>query len=128
MKSADHGSAAVDFVMVGALVTMMFLAVLQLGVDFYVRNVLAACVADGARYAANANVANPAAGAAEANREITKSLGSTYATAFAPAQQAEVDGAQVVTIRIRTRLPLLAWFLPAGPVVHASGHALLEPR
>jgi Flp pilus assembly protein TadG len=126
--SGDHGSAAVDFVLVGTLVTLLFLALLQLGVDFYVRNVLAACVADGARYAANADVADPSAGAAQANEEIRHALGSSYATAYAPARQDRADGAAVVTIEIDARLPLLAWFLPAGPTVHATGHALLEPR
>jgi len=124
----DGGSAAVDFVLVGVLVTFLFLAVLQVGIDFYVRDVLEACAADGARYAANADVADPAAGAEQANEEITRALGAAYATAYAPAAQAQVDGAAVVTVRVDARLPLLAWFLPVGPAVHATGHALLEPR
>jgi hypothetical protein len=118
----------VDFVLVGALVTLMFIALLQLGVDYYVHNVLVACVSDGARYGANANVADPAAGASEANQEITAALGSSYATAYAPQQQDRVDGSPVVTIDVRVRLPLLAWFLPVGPTVHATGHALMEPH
>jgi hypothetical protein len=126
--TADAGSAPVDFVLVGVLVTVMFMALLQLGVDYYVRNVLAACVADGARYGANADVADPTAGAAQANQEITRALGASYATAYAPEQQDRIDGAAVVTIEIRARLPLLAWFLPVGPAVHATGHALMEPR
>jgi TadE-like protein len=127
-EAADAGSAPVDFVLVGVLVTLMFMALLQVGVDYYVRNVLAACVADGARYGANADVADPTAGAAQANQEITRALGASYATAYAPEQQDRIDGAAVVTIDIRARLPLLAWFLPVGPVVHATGHALMEPR
>jgi Flp pilus assembly protein TadG len=123
---ADDGSAPVDFVLVGVLVTLLFMGLLQLGVDFYVRNVLAACVSDGARYGANADVANPAAGAAKANQEIAGALGSSYATAYAPQSQDRVDGAAVVTVDVRVRLPLLAWFLPFGPTVQASGHALLE--
>jgi TadE-like protein len=126
--AADRGSAPVDFVLVGTLVTLLFLALLQLGVDLYVRNVLAACVADGARYGANANVASANAGAAAANREIKRALGGSYATAYAPNSQATDNGVPVVTVDVRVRLPLLAWFLPAGPVVRASGHALLEPR
>jgi hypothetical protein len=122
----DGGSAPVDFVMVGVLVTFLFIGLLQLGVDFYVRNVLAACVSDGARYGANADVADPAAGAAKANQEITGALGSSYATAYAPTPQDEVDGAAVVTIDVHVRLPLLAWFLPVGPTVRVSGHALME--
>ncbi|HTR71057.1 MAG TPA: TadE family protein [Mycobacteriales bacterium] len=125
---ADRGSAPVDFALVGTLVVLLFLAVIQLGVDLYVRNVLAACVADGARYGANANVASATAGAAAANREITQALGSRYAEAYAPPSQATDDGVPVVTVAVQVRLPLLAWFLPAGPVVRASGHALLEPR
>lgn len=127
-RGADRGSAAVDFVLVGVLVTFLFLALLQLGIDFYVRNVLAACVADGARYGANSDVADPADGAVEANQEITRALGASYATAFAPAGQDRVDGAPVVTVEVRTRLPLLAWFLPVGPSVRATGHSLMEPR
>jgi hypothetical protein len=124
----DRGSAPVDFVLVGALVTLMFMALLQLGVDYYVRNVLAACVADGARYGANADVADPTAGAAQANQEIGRALGSSYATAYAPLRQGSVDGAPVVTVEVRTRLPLLAWFLPVGPTVHATGQTLMEPH
>jgi hypothetical protein len=123
---ADAGSAPVDFVLVGVLVTLMFVALLQLGVDYYVRNVLAACVADGARYGANADVADPDAGAAEANQEIARSLGSSFATAYAPARQDSVDGEAVVTVDVHARLPLLAWFLPVGPSVSATGHALME--
>jgi Flp pilus assembly protein TadG len=124
----DAGSAPVDFVLVGVLVTLLFLAIVQLGIDFYVRNVLAACVADGARYGANSDIASPAAGAVAANQEITRALGSSYATAYAPSRQDAVDGAPVVTVELRVRLPLLAWFLPAGPMVDATGHALLEPQ
>ena len=76
---ADNGSAPVDFVLVGSWVTLLFLGLLQLGIDYHVRNVLAACVADGARYGANADVASPDAGATRANTEIRQALGSSYA-------------------------------------------------
>jgi len=109
------------------MVTLLFLAVLQLGLDYHVRNVLAACVADGARYGANADVASASAGADAANREINDALGPAYANATAARSQDEVDGQPVVTIEVSARLPLLAWFLPIGPTVHATGHALLEP-
>jgi hypothetical protein len=118
----------VDFVLVGSMVTLLFLAVLQLGIDYHVRNVLAACVADGARYGANADVASPAAGADAANREISTALSPAYAHAVAARRQDEVDGQPVVTVEVTARLPLLAWFLPIGPTVHATGHALLEPN
>lgn len=124
----DRGSAAVDFVLVGSLVTLMFLAVVQVGIDYHVRNVLAACAAEGARYGANADVASAQAGAAKANELISSALGARFASATAAAQQDSVDGAPVVTVIVSVRLPLLAWFLPDGPTVHAVGHALQEHR
>ena len=126
-RDVDRGSAPVDFVLVGSLVTLMFLALIQIGIDFHVRNVLSACAADGARYAANADVRDPAAGAAVANQEISQSLGSAYATAT-PGATTDVDGAPVAAVEVRDRLPLLAWFLPEGPAVHVTGHALMEPQ
>lgn len=122
----DRGSAPVDFVLVGSLVTLMFLAVVQVGIDFHVRNVLAACVAEGARYGANADVADADAGAAKANELITESLGATFAHAVPAADPGDLDGAPVVTVTAQARLPLLAWFLPIGPTVKATGHALQE--
>lgn len=124
----DRGAATVDFVLVGTLVTLLFLAVVQLGIDYHVRNVLAACAAEGARYGANADVADPGAGAAKANELIARALGPAYANATAPAEQDVVGGAPTVTVTVNARLPLLAWFLPVGPAVHVTGHALLEPR
>jgi Flp pilus assembly protein TadG len=124
----DRGSAAVDFVLVGSLVTLMFMALVQLGVDYHVRNVLAACVAEGARYAANADVADPAAGAARANDLIAQSLGSGYAHAEPAAVQDDVGGVPAITLTAHARLPLVAWFLPVGPTVQVTGHALVEPR
>jgi hypothetical protein len=118
----------VDFVLVGSLVTLLFLAVVQLAIDYHIRNVLAACAAEGARYGANADVADPQAGADKANALITSALGGSYAQATAPAEQDSVDGAPVVTVVVHAHLPLFAWFLPVCPTVTAIGHALLEPR
>lgn len=126
LPQGDRGSAAVDFVLVGTLVVFMFLALVQLGIDYHVRNVLAACAAEGARYGANADVANPQAGADKANELITSALGSRFATAVAAPEQDTADGAPLVTVTVTARLPLVAWFLPVGPSVHAVGHALLE--
>jgi Flp pilus assembly protein TadG len=126
-RRSDRGSAAVDFVLVGTLVTLLFLAILQVAIDYHVRNVLAACAAEGARFGANADIADPQAGADKANELIRHSLGDAFAHATAPMPQDALAGAPVVTVTVSARLPLLAWFLPVGPTVHATGHALLEP-
>jgi hypothetical protein len=114
--------------MVGSLVTLLFLALLQLAVGCYLRNVLAACAIDGARYGANADILSPAAGAGRANQEISRTLGPSYATAYAPVRQPTVGGAAMVTVEVQARLPLLAWFLPVGPSLHVTGRALAEPK
>jgi len=127
LPSGDAGAAVVDFVFVGSLLTVLFLAVLQVGIDFYVRNVLEAAAADGARYAANADVGSAQAGADRTNELIRSSFGSRYAHARPATDVSDVDGAPVVGVTVSVRLPLLAWFLPVGPTVTVTGHALAEP-
>jgi Flp pilus assembly protein TadG len=123
----DAGAAVVDFVLVGSLLTLLFLAVLQVAVDFYVRNVLETAAADGARYGANADVGDAQAGADRTNELIRSSLGPSYAHARPALDVTDVDGAPVVGVIVSARLPLLAWFLPVGPTVTVTGHALVEP-
>lgn len=125
--AGDAGAAVVDFVLVGSLLTLLFLAVLQVALDFYVRDVLTAAAADGARYGANADVGSAQAGADRANELIRSSLGASYAHARAAVDVPDIDGAPVIGVTVSARLPLLAWFLPAGPTVTVTGHALAEP-
>lgn len=122
----DRGSAPVDFVLVGSLLTLLFLGLLQVGIDLYVRTVLADCAAEGARYAANADVMDPTAAAARTDSLITAALGPRYASARASSTETAIAGQPVVAVEVTARLPLLAWFLPDGPTVHVTGHALHE--
>ena len=48
----ESGSAVVDFVMVGALVIVVFVALLQVALGVYARNVFTDAAGDGARRAA----------------------------------------------------------------------------
>ena len=57
-----RGAAVVEFVMISVLLIFLLFAVLQVAVLFYVRNIVAASAADGARYAATSNVAAEAGG------------------------------------------------------------------
>lgn len=123
----DDGAAVVDFVLVGALLTVLFLGVVQVAIDYYARNVLQAAAADGARYAANADVGDAQAGADRANELIRSSLGPSFAHATPTAAGFDVGGAPVVGVTVSARLPLLAWFLPVGPTVTVTGHAMAEP-
>src|SRR3954452_7094947 len=46
----ERGSAVVDFVLVGGLLTMFFMAIIQLTLVLHVRNTLIDAAASGARY------------------------------------------------------------------------------
>lgn len=125
---SDAGAAPVDFVLVGTLLTLLFLGVLQLGVDLHVRNVCAAAAAEGARYDANADVADLDRGAQRARDLITDAVGARYATDVTARTDA-VDGVPVVVVDVHAPLPLLALWVPRRLLsVHVSGHALKEGR
>ena len=52
----ESGSAVVEFVMIAVLLMFLLFAVLQVAVYFYIRNIVQASAAAGARYAANQGV------------------------------------------------------------------------
>jgi hypothetical protein len=120
---ADRGSALAEFVLVGSLVTLLFLALLQLAIDFHVRNVLAACAADGARYAANADVRSPTAGVVQARAEVRQLLDQSV---IASARIVEVDRQPIVVVTVKAQLPTVFGLLPALPV-RVQGESLVEP-
>ena len=55
-KTRDGGAAVAEFAMISVLLVFVLFAVLQVAVYSYVRNVVAASAADGARFAAAAGV------------------------------------------------------------------------
>src|SRR6476646_99308 len=80
-RDRDTGAAVVEFVLISVLLVLLLFAVLQIGVYFYARNIIAASAADAARYAAAADVA-PAAGGQRARALIADALGSAQARAI----------------------------------------------
>lgn len=121
--SDDRGSAPVEFVLVGVLLTALFLGLLQLGLDLHVRNVLVASASEGARYGANAD-RTPADGAARARELIAQSLSGRFAGSVDAGVERQ-GGVDVVVVRVRAPLPVLAWWGPAG-MLRVAGHALRE--
>jgi Flp pilus assembly protein TadG len=117
----------VEFALVGSMVTLIFLALLQLAIDFHVRNVLAACAADGARYAANADISSPAQGALRAEQLVRQDLGSVVRLVQVRGATLADDGQPVEIVRMSVRLPTVFGLLPALPVT-VEGQSLQEPR
>ena len=101
----ERGAAPVDFVLVGTLLTVLTLAVLQLGLAVYVRNVIHDAAVEGAHHAALADV-HPAEGASYAAAAITRAVGEAYAHDVTAAI-ATADGYPQVRITVRTALPVI---------------------
>lgn len=112
-----------DFVLVGALTTVLFAAVLQLTLALHVRATLVDCAAEGARYGALAD-RGPAAGAHRTRELIGMSLSPRFAQDVS-AETIEVDGLPVVRVEVRATLPLVGLIGPGGSLV-VDGHALRE--
>jgi hypothetical protein len=119
----DAGSAVVDFVLVGSLMTLIFVALIQLAVVLHVRNTLIDCASEGARYGALAD-RDPADGAARARQLIGQDLSASYAGDVAAGHEV-VDGLDTVVVRVRAPLPVLG-LVGAGRLLTVTGHAVNE--
>lgn len=119
--SGDSGAAVAEFVMVVALLTAVFVSVLQLALVLHVRNTLMDAAAAGARYGALAD--RTAADGAQRTRSIVSdSLSPSFAENVS-AQTFQVAGADGVRIVIDTSFPLMG-FLPVAGDLTVRGEAL----
>jgi Flp pilus assembly protein TadG len=130
------GSAVVDFVLVSLILVPLFAAIMQLGFALYVRNTLAACAQDGARYAADANIVvqgNGAMADAATTRAascVTDTLPGSFARGITASSPTITDSSglpvMVVEVRIASPFPLVGLFGLGSHVLHAKGDALQE--
>jgi Flp pilus assembly protein TadG len=123
MSVTDRGSAPVEFTLVGIVLTVLFAGLLQFGFDLHVRNVLAACASEGARYGANAD-RSPADGAVRARSLVASALSARYAQDVT----ADVDSTgavPVVVVTVHAPLPVFGPLGIGGDLV-VRGHALKE--
>jgi hypothetical protein len=119
----DRGSAVAEFVMVGALLTVLTLSVLQLGLALHIRNTVQDAAAEGARYGALADNA-PSDGVRRTRELIDLAIGDDYAQNVT-AHGGSWMGHPAVTITVRTRLPLVG-LVGIDGVLEVSGHAAVE--
>lgn len=119
----DRGSAVVDFVLVSALTTLLFAAVLQLVLVLHVRATLVDCAAEGARYGA-LDGSTPQEGAERARDLIASALAPGFADDVR-AEATVVDGLPVVRVEVTAPLPLVGLLGPSGAIT-VDGHALQE--
>jgi hypothetical protein len=113
----------VEFTLVGVLLTVLFLALLQLGLALHVRNTLMASAAEGARVAANAD-RGPADGEAVTRQLIRDSLADSFAAGVSSGFE-DVDGVTTVFVEVEATLPLVGLLGPPRGI-RVRGHALEE--
>ena len=100
-----RGSAPVEFVLVGVVLTVLTLAIVQFGVAVYVRNVVHDAAVEGAHRAALADT-TLAEGEARTRDVITRTVGGAFAEDVS-ARDTEHLGYPAVELTVRTTLPLI---------------------
>lgn len=120
----DRGSAPVEFVLVGALLTLVTVSVLQLAFALHVRSTLIDAAAEGARHAALAD-SSLAAGIERSRDLISTAVGDGYASDVT-AGFGSYEGQPVVVVTVRSPLPLIGLAGFDG-TLEVSGRAALEP-
>jgi Flp pilus assembly protein TadG len=119
----DRGSAPAEFVMVGALLTILTLSVLQLGLVLHIRNTVLDAAAEGARYGALAdNTLDD--GAARTRDLISTAIGAGYARDVTVTLE-DYLGHPAAAVTVRTPLPLVGLVGIDGGL-EVTGHAALE--
>ena len=122
-RATDEGSAVVEFVLVGVLLTLLTLAVLQLGLALHIRNTVQDAASEGARFAALADN-TPADGIQRTRDLITAAIGGGYARAVT-AERGQWRGHPVAIVRVRAPLPVIG-LIGVERGLEVTGHAAIE--
>lgn len=101
----DRGSAPVEFVLVGTLLTLLTLAVIQLALGVYVRNVVHDAAVEGAYHAALADT-TPADGVERTRAVIARAVGPDYAGDVRVREEL-ASGHRTVAVTVRAPLPVI---------------------
>jgi Flp pilus assembly protein TadG len=121
--AGDEGSSPVEFVLVGALLTVLTLGVLQFGLAVYVRNVVHDAAVEGAYHAALADT-TLADGAARTREIVARTVGAEYAADVAVIETEEL-GHPAVEVTVQAVLPLVG-LLGAPRTLEVTARAPVE--
>ncbi|MFV0461322.1 MAG: TadE/TadG family type IV pilus assembly protein [Actinomycetales bacterium] len=122
-ERADDGSAVVEFVSVVALLTLLFLAVVQVALVQHVRNTLVDCAGEGARFGGLVD-RTPADAQARTASLIAMSLSPSYAEQVT-ASQISRDGVDLIEVRVVAQVPAFG-LIPTPARLDVVGHGLVE--
>lgn len=121
--SDESGSAAAEFVLVGALLTLLTLSVLQLALTLHIRNTLLDAAAEGARFGALADN-RLSDGIVRSQDLISAALGPGYAQSVS-ASIGSYLGHPAAIVTVRAPLPLFGLAGLEGGL-EVTGHAAIE--
>ncbi len=114
----------VDFVLIGALLTLLFLAIVQLTLVLHIRNTLIDAAASGARYGTLAD-RNSGDARDRTVQLITMALNSDYAADVATAEST-YQGIRTLEVTVRAPLPVIGFVGPRA-LLEVKGHAAIQP-
>jgi hypothetical protein len=108
--------------MIGALLTLLFMAIVQLTLILHVRNTLVDAAASGARYG---TLADRTAMDAEARTSelIETALNGDFAADVTTAER-NLEGIRALEVTVRAPMPVVGLIGPGG-VMEVAGHAAL---
>jgi Flp pilus assembly protein TadG len=121
--ASERGSAVVDFVMVGGLLTMFFLAIIQLALVLHVRNTLIDAASSGARYGTLAD-----RGVLDAEERAGALVGMALNSEFAQdisTSEVNFQGLRTLEVTIKAPMPVIGLIGPRD-MLEVKGHAAVQ--
>ena len=122
-KGVERGAAVVDFVLIGALLTLLFLAIVQLTLVLHVRNTLIDAAASGARYGTLAD-RNDGDAKERTVQLITAALNSDFARDVSTSEST-FQGIRTLEVTVRAPLPVIGFIGPRA-LLEVKGHAAIQ--
>jgi Flp pilus assembly protein TadG len=120
----ESGSAVVDFVLVGSLLTVFFLAIIQLTLVLHVRNTLIDAAASGARYGTLAD--RNAADAEDRTRTLIQTALNAGFAEQVSTSEVTYQGLRTLEVTVRAPMPVIGLIGPRD-LLEVKGHAAVQP-
>jgi hypothetical protein len=120
----ERGSAVVDFVLVGSLLTVFFLAIIQLTLVLHVRNTLIDAAASGARYGTLAD--RNAADAEDRTRTLIQTALNAGFAEQVSTSEVTYQGLRTLEVTVRAPMPVIGLIGPRD-LLEVKGHAAVQP-
>lgn len=122
VEERERGDASTEFVMVGALLVLLTMAILQVSFAVYTRTMLVDAAAAGARYGTMRD-RTPQEGMERTRQMIQRVLPSSYAENISYRQSSDSTGVRTLEVTVKSPLPVLGpWGLPDS--IEVKGHAI----